>query len=142
MDEGGRPSIVEVLGVVEGIVPEGLRESDIVGADKLAAELGGDLVKEVAPAALVVAAEGGIFFFIHFEIRGESGFSGEDPAPSPVPPLPDGTAGGGDRFGTTEGPCGGWRSGNGGGLDLEVEGERGKPPADSRTPLPLLGLGL
>lgn len=130
---GGGPSPVEVLGVVEGIVAEGLGETDIVGAEQLAAELGGDLVEDVAPAALTVAAEGGDLFLIHFEIGGEGGFTGEDPPPSPIPPLPDGAAGvlahSGYGFGAAEGPCGG---GGGRRLDLQIEGERGQPPPDPR----------
>ncbi|KAH6823336.1 hypothetical protein C2S53_017938 [Perilla frutescens var. hirtella] len=132
--EGG-PSVVEVLGVVEGIVAEGLGETDIVGAEQLAAELGGDLVKDMAPAALALAADGGDLFLIHFEIGGEGGFSGEDPGPPPIPPLPHGTAGvlahGGYGFGAAERPCGG---GGGRRLDLQIQGERGKPAADPGAP--------
>ncbi|KAH6812004.1 hypothetical protein C2S51_025766 [Perilla frutescens var. frutescens] len=132
--EGG-PSVVEVLGIVEGIVAEGLGETDIVGAEQLAAELGGDLVKDMAPAALALAADGGDLFLIHFEIGGEGGFSGEDPGPPPIPPLPHGTAGvlahGGYGFGAAERPCGG---GGGRRLDLQIQGERGKPAADPGAP--------
>lgn len=139
---GGGPSVIEVLGVVEGIVAEGLGEADIVGAEQLAAELGGDLVEDVAPAALVMAANGGDLLLVHLQIGGEGGFSGEDPAPPPVPPLPDGGAGVFSHsrygFGAAEGPCGG-RGGRR--LDLQIQGERGQPPADP-GPTRLLGVRL
>lgn len=143
MDEGGCGSpAVEVLGVVDGIVAEGLGEADIVGAEELAAELGGDLVEDVAPAALVVGADGGDLLLVHLEIGGEGWFTGEDPAPAPVPPLFGGGAGvlahGGYGFGAAEGPRGG---GGGRRLDLQIQGEGGEPAADP-GPARLLGVGL
>lgn len=127
----GGPSIVEILRVIEGIVAEGLGETDIVGAEQLAAELGGDFVEDVAPAAFAVAADGRDLFLVHFQIGGEGRFSREDPAPSPIPPLPHGAAGVFAHrrygFGATHRPRGG---GGGRRLDLQIQRERGEAAAD------------
>ncbi|GER57765.1 calnexin 1 [Striga asiatica] len=118
-ERGGPAAAVEAFGV---IVAEGLRESDIIGAEEPPAELCGGLVEHVAPAAPTVAADCGGLLLVHLQIRREGWLPGENPAPTPLPPAPDRAAGcGGHRLGAAQ------RRPRGDGrrlLDLEVEGDR------------------
>lgn len=70
----GIESIVKILGVVVGIIPVGLREADMVGADKLS-DLKPDLVENMSPASSVLGTEHLGFFLVHFQICSENGFS-------------------------------------------------------------------
>lgn len=81
-------SIVEVLRISNGVVPEGLREVMMRADYKLS-----ELVEDVSPATLAVAAQNSSLLFVHLQISGEGGLSGEDPTASPIPPFPDGTSG-------------------------------------------------
>ncbi|KAL6963576.1 hypothetical protein U1Q18_034587 [Sarracenia purpurea var. burkii] len=100
-------SIIEILGVTEGIVSEGLRKANVISAEELS-ELGPDLVEDMSPATLVLAAKNGGLFFVHLQICGESWLSGKHPGAAPVPPFPKGTAGvvahGGEGFGSAKRP--------------------------------------
>lgn len=124
-----RPPVVEVVGVAEGVVPAGLGEADVVGADELP-DLGPDLVEDVPPAALALGAEELGLLLVHLEVLGEDGLPGEDPGQGAVPPSLDGGAGRGpngrEGLGSVQCPGGG---GGGGGCG-EWEGDGGEAAAE------------
>ena len=88
----GGPSVVEVTGISGGIVPEGLREADVTIRSDEPFKLRSDLVEDVSPATLVVAAQNGRLLLVHLQIFGEDGPSRQDPTPSPIPPFPNRSA--------------------------------------------------
>ncbi|KAK4798130.1 hypothetical protein SAY86_030456 [Trapa natans] len=113
--------VIEVLVVAEGVVPAGLGEVDLVGADELP-DLGADLVEDVPPAAPALGPEQLGLLLVHLEVLGEGGLPGEDPCQGAVPPSLDGGASlapdGREGLGSVQGPGGsegrGQREGNGG----------------------------
>ena len=72
-----------------GIGTDGLRESGLIRADELP-DLGSELVQDVSQATFVLATENGTFFVVHLQILCEHWFSGKDPSPATIPPVPDG----------------------------------------------------
>lgn len=126
--------IVEILHVVDGIVPEFLRGRQLIGCDELP-NLGAQFVEDVAQATFALAAEDCSLLLVHLEVAGEGRLPREDPTPAQIPPAPyrsgreaeaEAAEDGGHGLGPPEGPFG---RGRGYGLDLDREGGDPLPKA-------------